>query len=66
MKLGKVILVGVLGVIGAFFAWKLLLGVLGAALSLIVPAGIVLAIGFVIFRIIGGDKALPGSGRSLQ
>lgn len=65
MKAGKVLAIGIVGLIGAWFAWGLLKGLLGAVFSLIVPAAIVIGAVYVIYRLTGGDKALPGSRRSL-
>ncbi len=49
-------------VVGIFIVWKLVAGLISAVLSLIVPLGLVLVIGYVIYLAID-RKALNGGRR---
>ena len=58
----KLVLMILAGIVGIYIVYKLLLGLVATVLSLIVPLGVVLAIGYVIYIAID-RKALGGSRR---
>lgn len=65
----KMVGVALLVIIGVIFGIKLVgglaVGLISLLLKLAIPAAIVLGVLYIVYRISGGDKSLPGSQKRL-
>lgn len=68
-SLAKTIFIAIAVIIAAFLGIKLVGGLaislMGLLVKLAIPAAIVLGVLYVVYRVSGGDKSLPGSNRRL-
>ncbi len=60
---GKLIAVLLLGVVGVYVGWIVLKSILSAVFALAIPVGVLAVVVYAVYKITGGNKALPGSGR---
>lgn len=60
---GKLIAVVLLGVVGVYLGWIVLKSLLSAVFALAIPVGVLAVVVYAVYRITGGDKALPGGRR---
>lgn len=65
MSVGKTLLVVGLSILAVWLGFKILFGVLGALLGLVVPVAIVAGAVYLIVKLTDKGRSLPGSGRSL-
>ncbi len=65
----KIVGLVLLGIFAIFFAvpliTNLVVGLLGVILKLAIPAAVVLGVLYIIYRITGADKTLPGGQKRL-
>lgn len=66
MKILKFILIGLAVWIGLGMAWALVKGLVALAFKLLIPLAIVGGVGYLVYRSVRNQSALPGSRRPLN